>query len=519
VNSIGGFLLGEAGNATPEDLRIIVDVSPGAALWLSQAVEPYMRQRGSGAIVHVPARSGTDPTAGMAAYSLSNAAPSHLVRILDLELRPHGIRVTAVASQLLDTSRNRTVFPAEVLARCPAGSGREHHRLPRQQPRRTPSAVRSCQPTAPGPAASHPAIFPCIRFVLGGNNDVIYEPPLVPRPRRGARRRPRGRFAGRGGPHRPGICRRPARLRADPPSALGPAVNEQGYFVGRVEKNLYWVTDSAYQAAFLTTRDGVVLFDAPPSIGHNLQRAIDQTAAENGVSNKVTHLVYSHHHADHIGGSSLFGKHVVRIGQVQAKQLLASENDPARPVPDVTFETKHTLNVGGERVNLAWHGTNHTPDNSYIHFPDHDTLMLVDIFLPRWVPFDSFNLNEDVPGSIAAPDTAMAYPWKYFIGGHMGRLGTRTDMVLYRQYVNDIINGVKKALATVDPTPYFAKYGNNVWAASQQYLAAVVAYASGPVIKKYLGVLAAADVYTASTTFAILESVRLDLGVGSQVHA
>jgi glyoxylase-like metal-dependent hydrolase (beta-lactamase superfamily II) len=304
-----------------------------------------------------------------------------------------------------------------------------------------------------------------------------------------------------------------------PPSALGPAVNAQGYFVGRVEKNLYWVTDSAYQAAFLTTRDGVVLFDAPPSIGRNLQRAIDQIAAENGVSNKVTHLVYSHHHADHIGGSSLFGRDVVRIGQLQAKQLLASENDPARPVPDVTFETKHTLNVGGERVNLAWHGTNHTQDNSYIHFPDHDTLMLVDIFLPRWVPFDSFNLNEDVPGSIAAPDTAMAYPWKHFIGGHMGRLGTRADMVLYQQYVNDIIGGVKKALATVDPAPYFAKYGNNVWAASQQYLAAVVAYASGPVIRKYLGVLAAADVYTASTTFAILESVRLDLGVGSQVHA
>jgi glyoxylase-like metal-dependent hydrolase (beta-lactamase superfamily II) len=303
-----------------------------------------------------------------------------------------------------------------------------------------------------------------------------------------------------------------------PPSALGPAVNAQGYFVGRVEKNLYWVTDSAYQAAFLTTRDGVVLFDAPPSIGHNLQRAIDKIAAENGVSNKVTHLVYSHHHADHIGGSSLFGKQVVRIAQVQAKQLLASENDPARPVPDVTFKTHRTLHVGGERIDLAWHGTNHTPDNIYIHFPDHDTLMLVDIFLPRWVPFDSFNLNEDVPGSIAAPDTAMAYPWKHFIGGHMGRLGTRDDMVVYQQYVSDIIGGVKKALAVVDPTPFFAKYGNNVWAASQQYLAAVVAYASGPVIKKYLGVLAAADVYTASTAFYILESIRLDLGFGSQVH-
>ena len=61
----------------------------------------------------------------------------------------------------------------------------------------------------------------------------------------------------------------------------------------------------------------------------------------------MTHLVYSHHHADHIGASSLFGTGVVRIGQVQAKQLLAGENDQARPVPDVTFETNYMLNVGG----------------------------------------------------------------------------------------------------------------------------------------------------------------------------
>ena len=81
-----------------------------------------------------------------------------------------------------------------------------------------------------------------------------------------------------------------------PRSALGPALNDQGYYVGRVERNLYWVTDGVYQSAFLTTRDGVVLFDAPPSIGQNLRRAVDEIA--DGVSNTVTHLVYSHHHAE-----------------------------------------------------------------------------------------------------------------------------------------------------------------------------------------------------------------------------
>ena len=64
-----------------------------------------------------------------------------------------------------------------------------------------------------------------------------------------------------------------------PRSALGPALNDQGYYVGRVERNLYWVTDGVYQSAFLATRDGVVLFDAPPSIGGNLRRAVDEIAA------------------------------------------------------------------------------------------------------------------------------------------------------------------------------------------------------------------------------------------------
>ncbi|WP_406081432.1 MBL fold metallo-hydrolase [Micromonospora sp. NBC_00858] len=303
-----------------------------------------------------------------------------------------------------------------------------------------------------------------------------------------------------------------------PPSALGPALNSQGYYVGRVERNLYWVTDGTYQSAFLTTRDGVVLFDAPPTIGHNLRRAVDEIAAANGVSNRVTHLVYSHHHADHIGASALFGKHVVRVGHAETRRLLLQYNDPTRPAPDVTFQDRRTLRVGGERVELAWRGSNHAPDNIYIHLPEHDTLMLVDIALPGWVPIYNLNLSADIPGFISAPTTALSYPWKHYIGGHLGRLGTRADIGLHQQYVTDIVDNVKTALATVDPTPYFVKYGPNPWAAVKTYLDAVTDQAAAPVIAKYTGVLAAADVFTTSSTLTILESVRLDLGFGSQIH-
>jgi glyoxylase-like metal-dependent hydrolase (beta-lactamase superfamily II) len=303
-----------------------------------------------------------------------------------------------------------------------------------------------------------------------------------------------------------------------PGSALGPALNDQGYHVGRVERNLYWVTDGTYQAAFLATPDGVVLFDAPPTIGHNLQRAIDQIAAADGVPNTVTHLVYSHHHADHAGASSLFDPGVVRIGHGETRRLLLRDDDPARPPNEETFSDRRSLDIGGERIELAWHGANHSPDNILIHLPDHDTLMLVDIVNPGWAPVYGANLTEDIPGYLQAPADALAYAWKHFIGGHLGRLGTRDDVRLHQQYMADIAEHSRTAIDTVDPTPYFVRYGANSWAAVKGYLDQVTAVAAAPVIATYTGVLAAADVFTASTTFWVMESIRLDLGYGSQVH-
>ena len=51
-----------------------------------------------------------------------------------------------------------------------------------------------------------------------------------------------------------------------PRSVIGPALNEQGYYVDGVERNLYWVTDGTYQSAFLTTSDGVVVLEAPSAV-------------------------------------------------------------------------------------------------------------------------------------------------------------------------------------------------------------------------------------------------------------
>jgi glyoxylase-like metal-dependent hydrolase (beta-lactamase superfamily II) len=301
-----------------------------------------------------------------------------------------------------------------------------------------------------------------------------------------------------------------------PRSALGPALNDQRYYVGRVERNLYWVTDGVYNSAFLATRDGVVVFDAPPSIGGNLRLAVDEIAAANGVPNTVTHFVYSHHHADHAGAASLFGGDVARIGHQETRRLLERDNDPARPLPEVTFAGTYTLEVGGERVELAWHGPNHTPDNIYIHFPGHDTLMFIDVVNAGWVPIYNVNLSEDVIGYIGAPAIALSYPWTHLISGHLGRLATRDDVAVHQAYIADIEASAAEALAAVDPLPFYIAAGENFWAGVKAHLDTVTERAAAPIIAKYTGVLAAADIetFTNSTTFQIMQSLRLDRGLG-----
>jgi glyoxylase-like metal-dependent hydrolase (beta-lactamase superfamily II) len=299
-----------------------------------------------------------------------------------------------------------------------------------------------------------------------------------------------------------------------PARSLGPAVNADGYFVGRISGNLYWVTDSVYISMFLSTTEGVVLVDAPPTIGHNLLRAINAVTTANGRPSKVTHFIYSHSHADHAAAASLFGPDVVRIGHEQCRSLLVRDNDQNRPPPTVTFTRRHTLDVGGERLELTYHGNNHSPDNIFIYAPDYRVLMFVDVIFPGWVPFKELAVSQAIPDWIRAQKITLSYPWETLIAGHNGRLGTRHDVKLQIAYVDDLLAQARLTMASLDPSPLFKKYGNNTWAIVDAYFKEASAQIAAPVIDKYLGKLAAVDVFTVDNAYTIFEfALRVDGGV------
>ena len=109
-----------------------------------------------------------------------------------------------------------------------------------------------------------------------------------------------------------------------PAAAIGPKIPAKGYLVQEIRGGLYWLTDGAYQTMFMVTDKGVVVVDAPPTIGNNYLKAISE------VTNKpVTYVIYSHAHLDHIGSANIFPKNATYIAQDETTAELKSAKDVA----------------------------------------------------------------------------------------------------------------------------------------------------------------------------------------------
>ncbi len=133
-----------------------------------------------------------------------------------------------------------------------------------------------------------------------------------------------------------------------PPPAKGPAIPAAGYLVQEIADRVYWLTDGLYQMIFVTTAEGVVAVDAPPTIGNNILRAIATVT-----SSPVTHAIYSHHHADHTGAMTLY-QGARFYAHKDVANLLRQTNDPNRPLPQVTFDHHLTVRAGEDHLEMAW---------------------------------------------------------------------------------------------------------------------------------------------------------------------
>lgn len=292
-----------------------------------------------------------------------------------------------------------------------------------------------------------------------------------------------------------------------PETSKGPNIPyEKGYLVEEINNDLYWVTDGLYNAIFLIYDKGVIMVDAPPTIGNNIFKAIAD------VTNKpITHLVYTHSHTDHIGAAGLFPQGVIIIAQEETKSILEKRNDTRRPVPTVTFKESYTLKLGKQTLQLDYHGKNHMDGNIFVHAPKQKVLMLVDIVFPGWVPFKNLGIAEDVPAYMKAHNIALDYDFETFVAGHVTRLGNRTDVEVSKTFVNDLKETCQMAFGKVDFMKSAQETGfDDKWKMYNTYFEKVVDVATDEMKQKWEGKLGGLDTYLRDDVWKMCESLSVD---------
>ncbi len=89
------------------------DVNCHGPFYLCQAVAPYMKKRGRGAIVAVGSNAANTARLNMASYCASKSALTALIKGLALELARDGIRCNLVAPGSTDTQMQRQLWQDE----------------------------------------------------------------------------------------------------------------------------------------------------------------------------------------------------------------------------------------------------------------------------------------------------------------------------------------------------------------------------------------------------------------------
>jgi glyoxylase-like metal-dependent hydrolase (beta-lactamase superfamily II) len=300
----------------------------------------------------------------------------------------------------------------------------------------------------------------------------------------------------------------------------------KGYHVEEINDGVFYVTQGAYDAMFVATGGGVVVLDTPPLLGENMVRAIREVTDE-----PVTHLIYSHWHADHIGGAGVFGADVEVIAHEYTSEMLHRWQDlnadrKPVPLPTSTFSTSETLDVNGVKLQLDYKGVNHSPGNIFVYAPRQKVLAAIDIISPGWSVYNACDASENIRGWVEAHDWVLEYDFDALVSGHVNRWGTREDAIESREYVNDIVSFAKEAFAEADDLQFLSKLGiSNAWVLWENYMNELTNYTTSKTLTKttsngqsWADRLAGADVMTKYHAYVVVEALRLQWGLMTRME-
>lgn len=230
-------------------------------------------------------------------------------------------------------------------------------------------------------------------------------------------------------------------------------------------------------AGFVVTPEGVVVIDAlgSPALARRLLAEIARITSQ-----KVTHVVLTHYHADHVYGLQVFEEAGARIiahragreylyADTAQLRLQASREQLAPWIDAQTrlvaatewIDGRRELLVGGTRLIVQPVGPAHTPEDLAVFVPDTRVLYAGDLVFRSRIPFVG---QADSRNWIASLDTLLAFGATVVVPGH-GPASTEAaqDMKLTRDYLAYLRKTMGDAAR--DMTPFDEAYKSADWSA------------------------------------------------------
>lgn len=295
-----------------------------------------------------------------------------------------------------------------------------------------------------------------------------------------------------------------------PEFARGPVIPDSGYRVTELGGAAYGISSGLVNTMFLVTKMGVVVVDAPPDLGANLLTGIEEVTTR-----PITHLIYSHAHADHIGSAHLLAHGGLKIfAHELTARFIEEAHDDNRPLPTETFSgTRSELSIDGQRLILEYTGDWHQPGNLFIHLPEQKILTAIDSFTVKNAPFFRLLFSARVPAYFAAMDQMLEYDVETVVSGHMDLFGTLEDVQTNREYIRDLQAAAAEAMRIVDMRVAAAAAGvpdNNRQARLKVWMDAVVARAAELMPASWDKRLGGTDIFLADNLNTVAWSLHND---------
>jgi glyoxylase-like metal-dependent hydrolase (beta-lactamase superfamily II) len=226
----------------------------------------------------------------------------------------------------------------------------------------------------------------------------------------------------------------------------------------RFVPDVYGFRGANHVALFVVTPTGVILVD-PIGEGNPRTPALIKEAIRSVTAEPVRYVIYSHSAFDHSTGGAVFADTARFAGHKNAVEPIRAAQDPATPVPDITFDTTLSLELGGRRLDL--YPADLAPGDDYIviHDPAGRVAMFVDLVQPRNVPFRTLLGH---PERIAARLQWMedTLDFDVIVSGHATpqMSGTKQDVADQRRYYGDLSEAIATARAAglADGSPEMA---------------------------------------------------------------